>query len=239
MHSSRALDPQRVAPYRHIAHPFDLHYGLDTGGYLAPQQIVTGHPHDALGFGYSAIAPSVFREACRRWRDRLTSAAAVKAYTFVDVGAGKARALFLASAMPFRKVVGIELSPELAGIAQHNAAHWRAMNPNAAPIRVLHRDVLQAPLPRPPLLVYLYNPFDCWLIEKLLDRIDRRLMRTAASGARHVDMLYINPICAEVLGRRRGVSLLWTGRIDMDEADRAADPYGTTFDRVSIYRLRS
>jgi len=43
--------------------------------------------------GLLTVAPSVFREACRRWaRDLPSSAARLEAYTFVDVGRGKGRA---------------------------------------------------------------------------------------------------------------------------------------------------
>src|SRR5580704_13113381 len=89
-----------IAPNRHAVHPFDEKYGTDTGGYLSPQEIATGRAHDAFNFGYSAIAPSVFREACRRWRDTLPVAAQrLTAYSFVDLGAGKGRALLLAAEM--------------------------------------------------------------------------------------------------------------------------------------------
>jgi len=84
-------------------HPFDLKYGTDTGGYLGPHEIRSGGVHDAMNNGYSAVAPSVFREACRRWCATLPpSAAHIQAYSFVDVGAGKGRALLLAAELPFR-----------------------------------------------------------------------------------------------------------------------------------------
>jgi SAM-dependent methyltransferase len=236
---SRALDPQRIAPNRHVVHPFDFQHGLDTGGYLSPPEIVTGHPHDALQYGYSAIAPSVFRAAALRWSETLPPGTNLKACTFVDLGAGKGRALLLASELPFRKVIGVELSANLASIARNNAARWHALHSACAPIRVRNEDALRFDWPSPPLLVYLYNPFDCWLIEKVLERLERRATRAKKPGAARFDLLYVNPTCADVLSRRRTFSLLWTGRIDMDEADQVADPYGTTFDRVSIYRLRS
>ena len=65
-----------IAPNRHAEHPFDLKYGTDTGGYLRPDEIGSGGMHDAMNNGYSAVAPSVFREACHRWRDTLPSSAA-------------------------------------------------------------------------------------------------------------------------------------------------------------------
>src|SRR5579872_3203015 len=87
-----------IAPNRHVLHPFDAQYGTDTGDYMLPRDLTSGSEHDSLNYGYSAIAPSVFREALARWRDTLPGAARrLSAYTFVDVGAGKGRALLLAA----------------------------------------------------------------------------------------------------------------------------------------------
>jgi SAM-dependent methyltransferase len=238
MKSYRVLDAARIAPNRAIAHPFDLQYGVDTGGYLPPQEIVTGHAHDAFGYGYSAIAPSVFREAARRWRATLAEKTSVAAYCFVDIGTGKGRPLLLASELPFRKVIGVELSAELTRVARRNVARWRKVCRSRAPISILQQDALAFRWPRAPLLVYLYNPFQCDLLERLLEKIEAWARAAARPGFAPLDLLYVNPLCADVLSRRRTFSLLWTDRIDMDEADQDADPYGTTFDRVSCYRLR-
>jgi tRNA1(Val) A37 N6-methylase TrmN6 len=91
----------------------------------------------------------------------------IEAYSFVDVGAGKGRALLLAAGLPFRKIVGVELSEELARIAQRNIARWnRAARPKAR-IHVVQQDAAKFRWPRTPLLVYLYNPFACSLIAQM------------------------------------------------------------------------
>jgi len=232
MHARTASE---IAPNRHAVHPFDARHGTDTGGYLTPQEVAAGREHDALNYGYSAIAPSVFREALGRWRDTLPGAARrLSAYTFVDIGAGKGRALLLAAEAPFRKVVGVELNEELARIARRNVARSSGAARPRAKIRVMHADALDFRWPRTPLLVYLYNPFACELIEQLA----ARLAAAAASASGLADLLYVNPTCADALSRQGKFSLLWTARIEMDESDQQADPYGTTWDRVSAYRLR-
>jgi SAM-dependent methyltransferase len=242
------LRSAQIAPNQDAVHPFDIEYGTDTGGYWSPKEIVTGHAHDAFNYGYSAIAPSVFREACRRWRDTLSNPRrGPAAYSFVDIGAGKGRALLLASELPFRKVIGVELSAELARIAQANVQRWKRVARPNCPIHVLQQDALRFCWPRTSLLVFLYNPFACELIEQLLERLEAAAGRGHASKGRDraarpssaIDLLYTNPTCADVISRRGCWSLLWTDRIDMDAGDRAADPYGTTFDRVSCYRLRN
>jgi len=223
-----------IAPNRRAAHPFDLKYGTDTGGYLGPQEIRSGGVHDAMNNGYSAVAPSVFREACRRWRATLPpSAAHIQAYSFVDVGAGKGRGLLLAAELPFRKVIGVELSEELARVAQKNITIWKRLAHPRAKIRVMHEDAMEFRWPRTPLLVYLNNPFDCALIERLVSQ----LAATAISGPGLIDILYVNPACTETLVHRGIFKLLWNAQIEMDAADQRADPYGAMSDRVSAFRF--
>ena len=226
---------QNIAPNRHAVHPFDQKYGTDTGGYLRPDELGTGGIHDAMNNGYSAVAPSVFREACRRWRETLPSCAArMEAYSFVDVGAGKGRALLLAAELPFRKVIGVELNEDLARIAKKNITLWKRHARPRAKITVMREDATEFRWPRTPLLVYLNNPFDCALVERLA----AQLAVGAASGPGLVDILYVNPACADTLTQQGFFKLLWNAQIQMDEADRQADPYGAASDRVSAFRHR-
>ena len=222
-----------IAPNRHAAHPFDLKYGTNTGGYLSPEQLRGAQTNDAMNNGYSAVAPSVFREACRRWRETLPSSARVGAYTFVDVGAGKGRALLLAAELPFRKAIGVELNEGLASIAQRNVALWSAVARTRAKIRILQHDAAKYRWPRPPLLVYLNNPFECELVEQLATRI----AEAAAPGPGVVDLIYVNPAFADTLTRNGNFKLLWNAQIQMNDADQQADPYGAASDRVSAFRF--
>ncbi len=223
-----------IAPNRRAMHPFDLKYGTDTGGYLSPHQLRTGRAGDATNNGYSAVAPSVFREACRRWRETLPfSAARVGPYTFVDVGAGKGRALLLAAELTFRRVIGVELNEDLARIAQRNVALWSRIAKPLARIRVLRQDASEFRWPRSPLLVYLNNPFEFQLVEQLA----ARLTFAAESGPGLVDILYVNPAYPETLIRTGKFKLLWNEQFEMDRADQQADPYGATSDRMAALRF--
>lgn len=221
----------KIAPNRAAVHPFDLNYGTDTGGYLGPDQLGGDQKNDAMNNGYSAVAPSVFREAVRRWRETLPGTARIEAYTFVDVGAGKGRALLLAAELPFRKVIGVELNEELAHIAQQNISRWHRLARPRARIRVLRQDVMEFPWPRTPLLIYLNNPFDCELIE----RMTAKIAAAAAAGPGLVDVLYVNPACTETLIRQGSFKPLWNAQIEMDAADQQADPYGAASDRVCAF----
>ena len=225
----------KTAPNRGVLHPFDQKYGTDTGGYLGPEDLVKGRANDALNNGYSAVAPSVFHEACRRWRETLPALSGrIEAYSFVDVGAGKGRVLLLASELPFRKVIGVELCEELARIAQKNISRWNRVSRPKARIRVVQGDAAKFQWPRTPLLVYLYNPFACSLVAQMAEN----LAAAAASGSGLADLIYVNPTCADILSKQGLFAHLWTVRIPMDAADQKADPYGTSSDLVSAYRLK-
>lgn len=179
----------------------------------------------------------MFFEAYRRWRATLPAVCGkLEAYTFVDVGAGKGRPLFLASELPFRKIIGIELSGELARIARENVARWNHAGRSraCAKIRVIKGDALEFRWPRTPLLVYMYNPFSCSLVAELA----ARLASAARPKSSLVDLLYVNPTCTDTLTGQGLFERLWTARIEMDDADRKADPYGTSSDLVSAYRLQ-
>jgi SAM-dependent methyltransferase len=225
----------KTAPNRDLIHPFDQKYGTDTSGYFSPEDLVKGRPNDAHNHGYSAIAPSVFYEASRRWRETLPEVSGrIEAYTFVDVGAGKGRALLLASALAFRRVIGVELTEELARTAERNASRWSRVAQSKSKIRVVREDAAKFRWPRTPLLIYLYNPFACTLVAQMAER----LAAAAATGSGLVDLLYVNPTCADILSKQGLFFHLWTVRIPMDAADQKADPYGTTSDLVSCYRLK-
>jgi len=73
--------------------------------------------------------------------------AAMEEFTFVDVGAGMGRAVLLASEMPFKAVVGVELNATLTGIARRNAAVWRKAGRAHAPIRIVCGDAVVPGVP--------------------------------------------------------------------------------------------
>jgi SAM-dependent methyltransferase len=224
-----------TTPFRYIDHPFDKRFGLDTSGYISKRDLVTGHPHDAYVTGYSAVAPSVFRQMCRRWMDTLAARSRVQAFSFIDVGAGKGRALLLASELPFRKIIGVELSDDLSRLASQNIEIWKARHALRTPIRVVHQDILDFRWPRTPLAVYLYNPFERELAEELIER----LRWAAKAGSRCIDVLYVNPVFGYLLTRSGAFRELWSERITMSDEDQNADPYATSTDLVSAYRFTS
>jgi hypothetical protein len=124
------------------------------------------------------------------------------------------------------------LNEDLTRVAQRNIALWIGATRTRAKIRILHQDAARFRWPRPPLLVYLNNPFDCGLVEQMAGK----LADAATSAGGLVDVIYVNPGCAGTLTEHGRFTLLWDAQIQMDEADRLADPYDSASDRVATFR---
>src|ERR1700688_3075147 len=101
---------------------FDRQNGVNTDGkfdgwtYLSDLDIPS--PNWIEANDYAAIEPEHFS------RVLADSRIAFEDFTFIDFGSGKGRALLLASEYPFRRIVGLEFSPELHLTAEENIARY-------------------------------------------------------------------------------------------------------------------
>lgn len=77
---------------------------------------------------------------------------------FVDLGSGKGRVVLQAARFPFRRVIGVEIAPELTEIAHANIAASRD-GLRCQEIELVTADVLEYRLPPDVTVAYLYNPF--------------------------------------------------------------------------------
>jgi SAM-dependent methyltransferase len=230
----------------HPIHPFDQIHGTDTSGLVPARDLVTGHPNDEHVTAYYGVAPSILRTLVQHW---LATAPPhhITDYTFLDIGAGKGRAVLLASEFPFRQVIGVELNPAMATIARTNAETWNrahAADPTAsatAPIQIIQDDALNLNLSGTPTLIFLFHPFEDPVLKSLL-----RCIETAfADKPDSLDILYVNAENGPTLNRHPAFALLWQGQIPMSPEDHAADleaiaqqeEYGSTGDELcAIYR---
>ena len=192
------------------SHPFDLATGLDTAGLIQGSALASGHPHDRHSVSYYATAPSLFFNVMARWGGNPA------AYTFVDLGCGKGRAVLLASQLGFRECIGVELNPHLAAVAVGNAARWQH---NLTPVRILCGDATEVDFPAGRCLLYLFNPFTGEVLERLLERI----AVVYAHRPRELDLVYVNPEFSALLATHAGFELLWEMPVVMSAEDAAAD----------------
>ena len=199
-------------------HPFDLRHGTRTSGLVAGRHLKSGHRHDRHATAYYGVAPSVFSALVRRWR-RSGPAGRVEEFSFVDVGAGMGRAVLLASELPFKAVVGVELHPVLARIARRNARLWRAAGRAWAPLKIVCRDAVEFAMPAGPCVAFLFNPFGAAVMGRLL--MSWRKNFKGREG--ELDILYVNNEQEGVLESVTGYRRLFLGQVRRSKADAIAD----------------
>ena len=236
-------------------HPFDTLHGTDTSGLLAGKVIARGTAAKVEDLtAYYGVAPSILRGLLDQWL-QLPQPRSIEQTVFLDVGAGKGRAMLLASQYPFLRVEGVELNPELAAIAQANLELWqRDPAANAlAPLTLHLADATQHPLPDAPTVAFLFHPFERPLLRRYLRHIERsRTQQTDATSIaappHPFDLLYANAEHGSLLDRHPAFRRLWIGRVAMTPPDHLADlaaiaqqkEYGSTGDELcAIYRFVS
>jgi len=161
-------------------HPFDVEHGVDTSGFVPPDDQA---PIAAHMTPYAGSQPSIVRA-------RLLALPVRSGYTFVDLGCGKGRPLIVASEMEFAAVAGVEYSPALATVARSNASIIASRFPARPPIAVHVADATNVEAIAPLIVYYMYHPFDGELVAALVANIERQL----ASALQHAFFVYYNPV---------------------------------------------
>ena len=205
---TRALG-QRVARARDAF--FDWRHGVETTAPVALSELTDVDPSIAAhAVHYEATSVAKFRRAMGVLAPRYASR------SFIDLGSGKGRVLLLAALRPFRRVIGVEISPALHAQAQANAAAFARHHPRACAVECVCADASEYELPEGDLVVFLYNPFNA----TLLDKACSRMLASIALNPRELDLVYVNPVHFEVIER--------TGRFERLCRDVA----------LAVYRLR-
>ncbi len=168
-------------------HPFDTAHGTDTSGFVSPEELPTSAAAREHAVFYAGSQPSILRAA-------LSALPALDDYTFFDFGCGKGRALLVASEFPFKDVVGVELSRDLAEIARRNAGIVAKRFPQRTPVRVIVGDATLTALPQGDLVLYLYHPFAPELVAKVVAQVEAAL----TVPNRVVYVVYYNPVAGHL-----------------------------------------
>jgi SAM-dependent methyltransferase len=239
-------------------HPFDTLHGTVTSGLIPGSIIARGTSAKVEELtAYYGVAPSILHGLLDLWLAR-TAPQPIERTVFLDVGAGKGRAMLLASQYPFLRVEGVELNPVLADTARSNIALWqRDPLANAlAPLLLHHGDATTHPLPLEPTLAFLFHPFELPILRRFLRHIESTRTDSTQAGrqparSRHAhpmpfDLIYANAEHGSLLDRHPAFTRLWMGPVAMSAADHVADlaaiagqqEYGSTGDELcAIYRF--
>jgi len=142
-----------------------------------------------LNSPYQPVPPEQFHEMMSALALRLRDVSDFSQFTFIDIGSGKGRALLLASEYGFRRIVGVELLPELDRIARQNVRNFGKPGVTAA-IELVCMDARNFNFPVEPSVIFLFNP----LIEPGLRALLRRLERSLRQSPRPLYVAYLNPV---------------------------------------------
>jgi hypothetical protein len=138
---------------------------------------------------YQPTEPGLFQEMLQGLGIEFTG------FTFIDLGSGKGRTLLMAAEYPFRRILGVELLPELHRIACENVSKYRSETQRCFALETMCGDAREFHFPAEPTVLYLFNP----LPEAGLRVVIGNLEETLRQHPRQVFILYHNPLLEEVL----------------------------------------
>ena len=116
-------------------------------------------------------------------------------FTFIDVGSGKGRTLLMASDYPFRRIVGVELLPELNRIAKENLGKCKSEKQKCFRVESRCEDARDFVFPAEPTVLYLFNPLSPTGLTQVVANLEQSLQESN----RKVLILYHNPLHHETL----------------------------------------
>ena len=145
---------------------FDATRHVRTVGYAKPEAAtIVGEVRDS--YDHVPIRVANAREALRDLPIRDFSD-----YTFIDMGSGKGRMLFIAAEYPFRKVMGVEFSTVLHPQAQENIKRYRHRKRQCGEIESVCADAAEFEFPEEKLVVYMFNPFGPEVMGRMLANLE-------------------------------------------------------------------
>jgi len=125
---------------------------------------------------------------------------------FIDFGCGKGRVVFQAAMHPFRRVIGVELSPALADIARDNIR--RALPKlRCKHVEIVTADVVNYDVPDDVTFVYFFDPFHGEIFAAVVERLLASLRRRP----RELTIIYFDPAEEQML-LAAGATLVRTTR---------------------------
>lgn len=210
-----------------MMHPFDAEFGTDTGGMIYAEELRDGRGRKSIyNTAYYATPPSLFLHALARLKIDFAE------FTFIDLGAGKGRAILLASNFPFRQVIGIEFARDLAMVATQNISDYHPSARVCGNVRCMLGDATDFVFPPGPLVIFMWNPFVGLVFERVLSNLEDSLRREP----REVYLLYLKPDCRQRLDASSELHKIWECRLQMTEQDFAFYHIGGPSEICAAYR---
>lgn len=192
----------REVLHRIVEHWCELGLGIDTMGTvpLSDVGIYRSDRRDSTPVSYAAVF-SMLRKIEGNKSDM----------TFLDYGTGKGRALCVAATFPFKRIMGVELSPQLARLAELNLECMRGRK--VVDVDIRRQDATELDVPDDVNLIYFFNPFTGDSLQQVVDKIYTSLKR----APRAMFVLYFNNDHFDrIIARQRWIEKIYQTRFYPD-----------------------
>jgi SAM-dependent methyltransferase len=172
---------------------FDLRYGTSTSGWIPRNKLITRSNNIHHSGRYQATKVRPFRKLMKLLSFPENS-------ILIDVGCGKGKVLMMASEYGFKKILGVEFSPDLCAIARNNIDVYRKRRSGpVADIEVVESDIIDYDLRGEENVFYLYNPFD----DVILGRLIKNIEQSVKKRPRKIWLIYHTPRYTDIIEREK------------------------------------
>ena len=195
---------------------FDAAHGTDTAAVLVGRELgpcVTRGGHLVVHYETTSAA------AVRTALDDL--ALDFSGSVFIDLGCGKGKPLMVAATSPFRRLIGVDISPTCIAVARRNIARYGPDKIDPFRVELLVMEAEDFEFPDDPLVIYLYNPFPAAVLERVVAKLEASLRRRPRPAA----IVYMNPHALAALDRCALFERVQTRADRMPMAARGTPPY--------------
>ena len=112
----------------------------------------------------------------------------------LDLGCGKGRIFAVGAAYGFKKIIGVDFSETLCKQAIVTAQQVTQIHPDVT-VEVVYKDASSYTIPSSVTTIFLFNPFDAVILEKVITQIDK----SQQLYPRPIKIFYANPVWKKVL----------------------------------------
>lgn len=175
--------------YRCVNGLYEICLGVKTGGMVKLPDLGIHYPDliEYAPIGYTAVY-SVLRQIPLSPSD----------VVFLDYGSGKGRAVVAAGTLPYKKVIGLELSERLNNFAKINVERMRFRR--AAQIELVQCDAVEFDVPDDVNVIYVFNSF----YGETLAAVVNKIVALQEVAPREIYIVFFNKIHFEKLIQARG-----------------------------------
>ena len=203
---------------------FDRKFGIETESifeqFELPENVSTGRLANCTR--YIATPIKTFRNSLERLKGQGLDFCN---FIFIDIGSGMGRNLLLASEYPFKKIMGVEISPYLHEQAQLNIKQFNSINNPDIAIESICENALNFEYPLHNLVLYFWVPFNSVISKPFTEK----LLNFAKSSEKEIYLIFIDHVFEEVKGSP------YFKRLEYDQYQMTANK----FFEISIFRIES